>query len=128
MVDLAQVVDQRGLLRAVLESLRSDPLHVSDDVARDAELRELQVQRVARRAGFVEGPESLAAELLDEPPNPSWLVGDDTERLELAVPAFVRIRGGNRVGVYVEAEKSSSLLHDRFPSQVALRHGLAIEA
>src|SRR6185312_14839387 len=86
-----------------------------DDLALDAQLDQLPVQRESRRAGFVANAEILAPELLKQPSNGGRLVRDDAMISHLSIAAALSNSDGNRCCVYVEAYESCSVLHDRSP-------------
>jgi len=99
------------------------------DVALHAHLGELPVQRVARRPGLVAGLDALRSpELVHELPHRLGAIGNRPQRPHLSATAWLGDRDGDRLGVDIEPDESCSFLHDRSPSHVALRHGLAIEA
>jgi hypothetical protein len=83
-----------------------------DDVAVDAHLRELPVQRVARRPGFVTDLQSLrAADLVDELPHRLRPIRELPQAPRFPVP--LAHRGRDRLPVDIQPDVSCNLLHDR---------------
>jgi hypothetical protein len=90
-----------------------------DHFAMDAELDELPVQHKPGRPGFVADAQGCrVTESFQQLLDGFGAVGNLAQRPHLA--ARFRNRYRNRRGVYIQADVSGILLHDRLPSRVAL--------
>src|SRR6266852_1725497 len=83
------------------------------------QLRQLPVQYVASRTGFIAGPQLLhRTKLLHQLADRLFPVGDCSQAAYLAV--LLGYRDGNRLGMDIQSQKSYLLFHDRSFPLVAL--------